>query len=117
MTTRIGQLLERELYEMANIRPDRSGLPMVVWISIKGNAKHGPRLKVRTDNALKWTLDDELAIVSISDNPQWEGGSKLKAPQLKQVIAFIKLNKDVLLDLWNGKIDNETLYSRLKKLN
>src|SRR3954469_1450346 len=34
------------LFEMANLSPKRTGLPFVVWISPRGNARHDIRVKV-----------------------------------------------------------------------
>jgi hypothetical protein len=33
---------EDDPYTMANLRPDRTGLPMVVWVSERGNAQQAP---------------------------------------------------------------------------
>jgi hypothetical protein len=35
-----------ELYEMVNIYPADSGLPMTVWAGPRGNARHDVRVKV-----------------------------------------------------------------------
>jgi hypothetical protein len=34
------------LYEMANLFPNHTGLPFVVWILHKGGARHDVRMKV-----------------------------------------------------------------------
>ncbi len=33
-----------ELFEMANLYPDTTGLPMTVWVSPRGNARHDIRV-------------------------------------------------------------------------
>ena len=35
-----------ELFEMANLFPRTTGLPMTVWVSPRGNARHDLRVKV-----------------------------------------------------------------------
>ena len=35
-----------DLFIMANLRPKTTGLPMVIWVSERCNAKHGARIKV-----------------------------------------------------------------------
>ena len=35
-----------DLFEMANLYPDTTGLPMTVWISPRGNARQDIRVKV-----------------------------------------------------------------------
>ena len=38
----------RALFEMANLRPERTGLPFVVFISQKGGAQHDVRVAPRS---------------------------------------------------------------------
>ena len=43
------QVTEREadeLFEMGNLFPRTTGLPMTVWVSPRGNARHDARVKV-----------------------------------------------------------------------
>jgi hypothetical protein len=43
------QVTERDadaLFEMANLFPGTTGLPMTVWVSPRGNARHDVRVKV-----------------------------------------------------------------------
>ena len=43
------QVTEREadeLFEMANLFPRTTGLPMTIWVSPRGNARHDARVKV-----------------------------------------------------------------------
>ena len=35
-----------DLFEMANLSPALTGLPMIVWISERGRARHDARVKV-----------------------------------------------------------------------
>ena len=34
----------RDLFEMANLYPDTTGLPMTVWVSPRGDARHDVRV-------------------------------------------------------------------------
>lgn len=36
---------EDDFFLMANLRPAETGLPMVVWVSERGNARHDLRIK------------------------------------------------------------------------
>ncbi len=38
-----------ELFEMANLFPRTTGLPMTVWVSPRGNARHDVRVKRQHD--------------------------------------------------------------------
>jgi hypothetical protein len=42
------EITEDDLYAMANVLPDDSGLPMTVWVRPRSNERHGPRIKVCT---------------------------------------------------------------------
>lgn len=40
------EIVEDELFELANLYPATTGLPMTVWVSPRGNARHDVRTKV-----------------------------------------------------------------------
>ena len=106
------RLFEKDdLYEMANIFPRTSGLPFIVRLSHKsGKEGHWARVKVEVDN--------NSYSVSISDNPEWIHKPKnVSEKKLNEVIEWIILNKQTLLDHWNGKIDSTELGLNLKKLS
>jgi len=101
-----------KLYEMSNLFPYATGLNYVVWISAKSNKeRHWARIKI-ADN-------DGEASISIDDNPEVKskkGNIKISGKNLKDIKQFIALNKDVLLDHWNGKIDSKQLGERIKSI-
>jgi hypothetical protein len=102
-----------ELYEMANLFPRTTGLPMVVWVSPKGRARHGPRVKVSTTPG-KMGIGNS-AVVGIRPRPRLiEGDLATADPRL--VSDWIVLNEAALMDLWNEKIDAVELGERLKKI-
>jgi hypothetical protein len=39
-----GQITDEGLFEMANVRPEISGLPFIVWTSERGTARHDVRV-------------------------------------------------------------------------
>jgi len=43
-----GETETEDLFEMANLYPDTTALPMTVWISPRGNARHDVLVKVNT---------------------------------------------------------------------
>jgi hypothetical protein len=47
-----GALETDELFEMANLYPRTTGLPMTVWVSPRGNARHDVRVKVNMSTAI-----------------------------------------------------------------
>lgn len=90
---------DEDLFEMANVRPDRSGLPFVVWISQKGGARHDLRVKVSAGpKAGAWR-----ASVSVRPNIEVLEGD-LSGEEFGLARAWIELNRDVLIKFWEGEI-------------
>lgn len=106
---------EESLFEVANLRQNSTGLPMVIWVSEKGHAKHGPRIKVSKTHSHKASSLDSVS-VSITDTPEIVAGEGLSNKDFELVAKYIKLNKDVLLDYWYGEIDTAELINKLKKV-
>jgi hypothetical protein len=99
-------------YEMANFDPDDTGLDTRIWISVKGHARHGPRLKVVTD-------DKKLLSVSLSQEPTVMAAParyRFSAGSLRKVEAYIQLNLDTLLAYWHEDISTPELVRRLRPL-
>ncbi|MBL8549802.1 MAG: hypothetical protein JNJ73_07435 [Hyphomonadaceae bacterium] len=108
-----GQIIEDEgLFEMANVRPEITGLPFIVWISEKGNARHDVRVKVSSGPRAR----DFAASVSVRPDVQVMAGD-LAAADLALVRAWIDLNRDVIVDFWNGDIlYTDEVLAALRKL-
>jgi hypothetical protein len=47
-----------ELFEMANLFPRTTGLPMTVWVSPRGNARHDVRVKVNITHGNQMTVSN-----------------------------------------------------------
>lgn len=102
-------------YAMANLRPEDTGLPMVVWISEKGGAKHGPRLKVSKKMGDKIDPSNVLT-VTVSDNPTMYNG-ELEPKVFNKLKQFIKLNKENLLKYWNNEVSTREFLNSLIKIS
>jgi hypothetical protein len=89
-------------YEMANLYPRETGLPMTVWVRPRGRARHDARVKVcrtRGDN-----MDpSNLAVVAIRPTPRVVRGP-LAQSDFAPVTAWITLNEDTLIGYWNGTL-------------
>lgn len=106
-------LADQDLFEMANLSPKRTGLPFVVWISPRGNARHDIRVKV--SSGPKANPDDFTTIALRPTARAIEGCIQSGALRLLQ--AWIELNWDVLWGYWNGDIEyTEDAIERLKPL-
>ena len=101
------------IYGMANLRPDDTGLPMVIWVSEKGGAKHGPRIKVSKKMGDKIDPGNTLT-VTVPEAKQI--GGTLPPKVFQQVKAFIILNGAVILQYWEQKISTKEMLDALKKV-
>jgi hypothetical protein len=105
---------EVDLFEMANLYPRHTGLPMTVWVSPKGHARHDARVKVCRAHGDRMDVDD-IATVSVRPEPELIHGP-LPTADLKLVQAWIQLNSDALIGYWNGELDTVDLSRALKTL-
>ena len=89
------------LFDMANLRPERTGLPFVVFISQRGGARHDVRVKIAHGAKVK---PSEMTTVAVRPRARIIRG-KLDPADLDLLAKWIDLNKDVLVDYWNGDIE------------
>jgi hypothetical protein len=57
-----------DLFEMANLYPSTTGLPMTVWVSPRGNAHHDVRVRVNITNGDQIDIAN-TAIVVVRPTP------------------------------------------------
>ena len=88
-----------ELFEMANVRPEVSGLPFIVWISEKGRARHDVRVNVSPGPRVR----QFVASVSVRPVVDVVAGA-LPERDLGLLRAWIDLNRDVIVRYWDGDI-------------
>jgi hypothetical protein len=88
-----------ELFEMANVRPELSGLPFIVWISEKGRARHDVRVKVAPGPRVR----EFVASVSVRPEVEVVAGA-LPDADLALLREWIDLNRDVIVRYWDGDI-------------
>ena len=101
------------LFEMANLRPERTGLPFVVFISQKGGARHDVRVKIARGAKVR---PAEMVTVAVRPKPRVIRGA-LDPDDLVLLAEWIELNRDVLIDYWNADIEyTEDAISALRPL-
>ncbi|QTN20761.1 hypothetical protein HZ989_06875 [Brevundimonas sp. AJA228-03] len=105
---------ENELFEIANLYPEDTGLPMTIWVSPKGNARHDARVKVSTVHGNRMTLD-QLAVVAIRPEPRLVHGALIASDE-RLVTEWISKNRDALIAYWDGEIGTRKLMQRLVDL-
>jgi hypothetical protein len=105
---------EEDFFLMANLRPKHTGLPMTVWVSHRGHARHDARVKVCRTPGDRIDIDD-MAVVGIRPTPTLIEGP-LDGTSLKLVKQWIALNEPVLIGYWDGELDTVEMLQTLKRL-
>jgi hypothetical protein len=102
-----------DLYEMANLYPKHTGLPMVIWVSERGHAQHAARVKVSRRHGMRMNIND-TAVVGV--RPPSVIAGFLTSDDRNAVVSWITLNEKALIDYWDGAIDTVELVQRLQPL-
>jgi hypothetical protein len=105
---------EQDIYEMTNLYPRHTGLPMTVWVSPRGHARHAARIKVNMAHGDRMAADN-TAVVALAPTPRLVAGD-LSLSDQKLVFAWARLNAEALLDFWNDG-DAFRLLARLKPIS
>jgi hypothetical protein len=87
-------------YEMANLRPERTGLPFVVFISQRGGARHDVRVKVARAPRVR---PSEMVTVALRPSVRVLRG-RLDPQDLELLRRWIGINEQVLIDYGSGVI-------------
>jgi hypothetical protein len=103
-----------ELFELANLYPRTTGLPMTIWVGPRGNARHDVRIKVNTVHGDRMTIDN-TAVVAVRPLPHVISG-RLSTDDQRAVFAWITLNANAIIAYWDGSIDTAELVQSLKPL-
>jgi hypothetical protein len=104
-----------ELYEMVNLVPRLTGLPMTVWASPRGATRHDVRIKVNRTHGRQMVIVD-AATVGVRPAPRLIAG-QLSSADLQAVGNWIRLNETALVDYWNFTIDTDEFLQRLQPLS
>ena len=105
---------ETELFGTANLFPATTGLPMTIWVSPRGNARHDARVKVCRAHGASVDIAD-TAVVALRPAPRLIAG-ELGRDDVAAVRAWIVLNAAPLIHYWDGKIDTVQLAGALRRL-
>ena len=103
-----------DLFELANLFPRTTGLPMTVWVSPRGYAQHDAWVKVNTTHGQRADIANS-AVVGIRPAPRLIEGN-LNSADLAAVSEWINRNRDALIEYWDGNIDTSELIGRLIKV-
>ena len=97
-----------DLFEMANLYPSTTGLPMTVWVKPRGNAHHDMRVRVNITNGDQINIANS-AVVVVRPTPRVIAG-QLSPADAQAVIRWISLNTDALVAYWEWQIDTAELF-------
>jgi hypothetical protein len=103
-----------ELFEMANLFPRTTGLPMTVWVSPRGNARHDARVKVNMTHGDQMDIAN-TAVVGVRPSPRVIAGH-LPPDDQRAVFEWVSLNTAAIVEYWDGRIDTIELGQQLKRL-
>jgi hypothetical protein len=103
-----------DLFEVANPYPDTTGLPMTVWISPHGNARHDVQVKVNITHRNQMSIAN-TAVVGVRPTRRVISG-QLSPGDAQAVFRWIALNTDALVAYWEGRIDTARTIQALKPL-
>ena len=105
-------------WEMSRIQEANSGIPNIIYISIKDmvQADHGPRIKIC--NVFDEFSRKDNFVVSISEYPQLLFGvPKCSDQHLEDIKKWVKLNYKPLMKFWNDDYECDAdFYAEIIKI-
>ena len=104
-----------DLFEMANLSPTLTGLPMIVWISERGRARHDARVKVSLVHGRR-ARPDRTASVSVRPRVKMVAGPEIDRRDLELVRQWIELNHEAIIAYWSGDLLTDEVIARLRPI-
>lgn len=111
-------ITEDQVFEMARVKPNRSGVPWIIFISSKDYVKQKHWARVKISNVKGTFSENDNFVVSISKQPKvLAGKAKMKQAELEDIFDWVILNYDVLIKYWNEQYEDEAeMYQQLRKI-
>jgi len=103
-----------DTFEMANLYPRDTGLPMTVWISPRGRARHDARIKVCLSPGDRMDASN-TAVVAIRPQPRPVRGD-LPSRDFQLVVQWIEANATALMEYWEGTLSTVEFAMRMQRL-
>ena len=96
-------------FEMANLSKRKfKKLPANITISAKGNARHGPRIKIQ-NNYGEDIQPEHMFAMTVPDGKIIGDAGDLSAADLKYFEKFVSTNMKILFEYWNNGQNMDTL--------
>ena len=101
-------------FEMANLYPRDTGLPLTVWISPRRRTRHDAQIKVclSAGNCMNAT---NTAVVAIRPQPRLVRGD-LPPHDFRLVAQWIEANAAALIAYWEGTLGTLEFALRMQRL-
>ena len=100
--------------EMTNLYPERTGLPVLLWVYSPGRAGKEKIPAVRVQNVKGNRAANDAFTLSLEREPKILSGScALGVEDFRRVIQFVKEHRSDFLAHWNQEIDEDELKARL----
>lgn len=109
-----GPMETDDLFDMANLFPGTTGLPMTVWVSPCGSARHDARVKINMTQGNQMNPAN-TAVIGVRPAPHMIVG-QLSPDDEQAVFQWAQLNAAALVACCEGQIDTVQLARRLKPL-
>ena len=105
-----------EDWAKVKLPPRLTGLPMAVWITENDGYPHDVRVKVSILHGGRgsWRTAPSIAV---RPQPYEIVPGSLPAADVALVSRWIDLNRDVIIDYWNGVIDFDEVTPRLQQVS
>ena len=105
---------EEDFFDMANLPPEATGLPMVVWVSQRGRAQHAARVKVSLIHGRRMS-SRQMTSVSVRPTVEVVAGAPLSSEDLSAVRKWVAANEQAILDYWEERLFTTELIERLRR--
>lgn len=99
---------------MAGLYPRDTGLPMTIWVSPRGRARHDARINVCLTPGDRMDAGN-TAVVAIRLEPRLVRGS-LPPHDFARVARWIADNTPALLGYWDGTLSTVEFVTRMRRL-
>jgi hypothetical protein len=105
-----------EGWSMAKLLPSETGLPMAVWITENDGYRHDVRIKVSTIHGGRGSWRHDAVSIAVRPRLREIGRRRLTSDDFALVSQWIELNRDAVIDYWDGKLSLTELLNRLRKV-
>jgi hypothetical protein len=104
-----------EAWLMAKLTPRLTGLPMAVWVTPNEGYPHDVRVKVSRIHGGRGRWID-AAPVAVRPTLRLIVPGSLSGADERLASRWIELNRDTIIDYWDGTIELDELLARLRRL-